>query len=62
VVGFNRGALSFWKRLGFREEGVQRQGYFHDGTFHDFIMMSVLEDEWRARQDGTTVPAAGSES
>ena len=47
VVGFNEAALSFWKKLGFREEGVQRDGYFHDGTFHDFVMMCILEDEWR---------------
>jgi RimJ/RimL family protein N-acetyltransferase len=47
VVGFNERALSFWKRLGFREEGLQREGYFHDGAFHDFVMMCVLEDEWR---------------
>jgi diamine N-acetyltransferase len=46
VVGFNDAALRFWKRLGFREEGVQRDGYFHDGRFYDFVMMSILEDEW----------------
>ena len=63
VVGFNDGALSFWRRLGFREEGVQRQGYFHDGAFHDFVMMSVLEDEWRARPEraGGAEPPDGSE-
>ncbi|MBN2564788.1 MAG: GNAT family N-acetyltransferase [Candidatus Eisenbacteria bacterium] len=46
VVGFNEAALRFWKRLGFREEGVQRDGYFHGGRFHDFVMMSILEAEW----------------
>jgi len=48
VVGFNEAALSFWKKLGFREEGLQRDGYIHDGAFHDFVMMCILEDEWRA--------------
>jgi diamine N-acetyltransferase len=52
VVGFNDGALRFWKRLGFQEEGVQKDGYLHDGRFHDFVMMSMLEDDWRARHDG----------
>ena len=56
VVGFNEMALSFWKGLGFREEGVQRDGYFHDGAFHDFVMMSVLEDEWRERYGGAGAP------
>jgi RimJ/RimL family protein N-acetyltransferase len=65
VVGFNKRALKFWRSLGFREEGVQRDGYFHDGGFHDFVMMSVLENEWRAlqvadRPGGQTPPEAGS--
>ena len=50
VVGFHEPALNYWKKLGFREEGVQRDGYFHEGAFHDFVMMSILEDEWRALQ------------
>jgi RimJ/RimL family protein N-acetyltransferase len=49
VVGFHEPALRFWEKLGFQREGVQRDGYFHGGVFHDFVMMSILEDEWRAR-------------
>ncbi len=45
VVGFNERALRFWESLGFRREGVQRDGYFHAGRFHDFVMMSLLEGE-----------------
>lgn len=52
VVGFHEEALRFWERLGFRREGVQRDGYMLDGTFHDFVMMSILEDEWRAGRAG----------
>lgn len=52
VVGFNEQALAFWKKLGFRDEGVQRDGYIHDGAFHDFVMMSILEDEWRELYGG----------
>lgn len=48
VVGFHEAALRFWERLGFRREGVERDGYFLGGAFHDFVMMSILEDEWRA--------------
>jgi diamine N-acetyltransferase len=48
VVGFHEPALRFWERLGFRREGVQREGYLLDGTFHDFVMMSILEGDWRA--------------
>jgi diamine N-acetyltransferase len=49
VVGFNEGALRFWERLGFRREGVQRDGYLAEGRYHDFVMMSLLEGEYRGR-------------
>jgi len=50
VVGFNEPALRFWKGLGFREEGIQRDGYLVEDGYHDFVMMCLLEDEWRERQ------------
>lgn len=46
VVGFNERALRFWKCLGFKKEGIQRDGYYCDGRHSDFVMMSVLEDEY----------------
>lgn len=46
VVGFNKRALRFWEGLGFKKEGVWRDGYFCDGQYSDFIMMSILEDEY----------------
>lgn len=50
VVGFNRRALRFWRGLGFREEGVERDGYLCDGEYSDFVMMSILEDEYKAQK------------
>jgi len=47
VVGFNERALRFWTKIGFRKEGVQRDGYYYDGQYHDFVLMSILEDEFR---------------
>jgi diamine N-acetyltransferase len=47
VVGFNERALRFWAKNGFRKEGVQRDGYLYNGTYYDFVMMSILEDEFR---------------
>lgn len=47
VVGFNERALRFYQKVGFRQEGVQRDGYFYDHRYHDFVMMSILEDEYR---------------
>ncbi len=48
VVGFNTDALRFYEKAGFRKEGLQRDGYYHDQDYHDFVMMSILEDEFRA--------------
>ncbi len=47
VVGFNERALAFWESLGFRREGIQREGYFHGGRFHDFVMMARLASDPR---------------
>ena len=45
VVGLNTRAISYWKRLGFKQEGLQEQGYFYDGVFSDFVMMRALKNE-----------------
>jgi len=47
VVGFNERALRFWESLGFKREGVERDGYYYDNEFSDGIMMSILEDEYK---------------
>jgi len=46
VVALNVQAVKYWERLGFRQEGIQEQGYFHDGEFSDFIMMRLLASEY----------------
>jgi diamine N-acetyltransferase len=47
VVGFNERALRFYEKIGFRREGIQRDGYYYNHEFSDFVMMSILEDEYR---------------
>ncbi len=47
VVGFNERALRFYEKIGFQREGIQRDGYFCNHQFSDFVMMSILEDEFR---------------
>ena len=49
VVGFNQDALHFYEKLGFQREGVQRDGYYYAHRYHEFVMMSLLEDEFRLR-------------
>ena len=46
VVGFNKKAIRFWKSLGFKKEGVEREEYYCDKKYSDFIMMSILESEY----------------
>jgi diamine N-acetyltransferase len=57
VVGFNTGALNFYEQLGFRREGIQREGYYYDHRYHDFVMMGMLEHEFlerlKEKEDGS---------
>lgn len=48
VVGFHEEGLKYWEGLGFRREGTLRDGYFLNGVFHDFVMLSILAPEWQA--------------
>ena len=47
VFAFNEDAISTYEKLGFREEGRLREALKRDGAFHDAILMSILESEWR---------------
>ncbi|MGH3086867.1 MAG: GNAT family N-acetyltransferase [Rubrobacteraceae bacterium] len=47
VFAFNEEAISTYEKLGFEEEGRLRRAIKRDGEFHDAILMSVLESEWR---------------
>jgi RimJ/RimL family protein N-acetyltransferase len=49
VVGFNTGALRFYERLGFKQEGVQQDGYYSGHRYYDFVMMRLLEEEFRQK-------------
>lgn len=51
VVGFNKRALHFYEKNGFKKEGVLREGYLYEGKFYDFIMMSILDDEFRKNRN-----------
>ena len=53
VVGFNTQALKFYEQLGFQREGIQRDGYYYAHRYHDFVMMSLLADEFVGKQKET---------
>ncbi len=51
VFDFNAEAIRYYEKNGFHREGVLRDGYFCDGAFHDVILMSILQDEYRVPCD-----------
>ena len=46
VVKKNTDALRFYEKIGFKQEGVQEQGYYCEGEYSDFVMMRILRHEW----------------
>jgi RimJ/RimL family protein N-acetyltransferase len=47
VFAFNEDAISTYEKLGFREEGRLRKALKRDDGFHDAILMSISQSEWR---------------
>jgi RimJ/RimL family protein N-acetyltransferase len=46
IFSTNQRSRRVYERLGFQEEGVLREEYFHEGTWHDMARMSLLGREW----------------
>lgn len=46
VASYNTVARNLYHGLGFVHEGVQRQGLLKDYDFYDYIMMSILRNEY----------------
>jgi RimJ/RimL family protein N-acetyltransferase len=49
VVEQNTRAMRFWTNIGFIEEGRQKDGFFRRGEYSDFVMMYMLEGEFRRK-------------
>jgi RimJ/RimL family protein N-acetyltransferase len=47
VFSFNERAQRVYAKLGFVREGALRESYFRAGAFHDTLVMSILQEEWR---------------
>lgn len=58
VHTFNDRARAVYGKLGYQEEGVRRDATFHDGRFHDEVIMSALAREWTS---GSEAVAPSSE-
>lgn len=44
----NKAAHHIYESCGFRQEGLLREAMMHNGKYCDFLVMSILESEWRA--------------
>jgi len=49
VASYNERAISLYKSLGFKQEGVQREALYKNDKYHDYIIMSILKDEYDGR-------------
>jgi RimJ/RimL family protein N-acetyltransferase len=63
VYTFNERGIRSYKRLGFEEEGRQREALFRHGAWHDVILMAILQHEYFERhgrtEDGGVADVAG---
>jgi RimJ/RimL family protein N-acetyltransferase len=46
VFEHNARSRRTWTRIGFKEEGILRDEYFHEGKRHNMVRMGMLEGEW----------------
>jgi RimJ/RimL family protein N-acetyltransferase len=44
----NLRAQGIYRRIGFVDEGILREEYFHQDRWHDMVRLSMLDREWRA--------------
>ncbi|NBI30005.1 GNAT family N-acetyltransferase [Chengkuizengella marina] len=48
VFTFNKRAAHVYEKLGFKIEGIQRDRLYFNHQYHDAILMSILEEEYRS--------------
>ncbi|KAK3378572.1 acyl-CoA N-acyltransferase [Podospora didyma] len=51
ALSYNPSAIALYKKLGFVEEGRNREAILYERKWHDLVLMSVLEDEWEQRKN-----------
>jgi len=47
----NMPAIHVYESLGFIREGINRQAFFHEGTWYDIYDYGLLQSEWRSKID-----------
>lgn len=61
AFSYNHNALKLYRRLGFVDEGREREAVLYLRKWHDIVNLSMLEHEWEAlRNSETTGPDVAS--
>jgi len=47
VISFNERSLRMHRKVGFKEEGRQREAIFKNGRFYDHVNFGLLRSEWQ---------------
>lgn len=55
VLAFNQRAIRSYRKCGFVQEGVEREGAWLNGRWESDVWMSILEDEYRANEKSSRV-------
>lgn len=53
VFEFNERAIHVYENIGFKREGIKRDGWFFNHKYYNAIVMGILEDEFRERYINT---------
>ncbi|MCB2299159.1 GNAT family N-acetyltransferase [Clostridium tagluense] len=49
VFNYNERGIHVYEKMGFKKEGIKREGWFFNHKYYDVMTMSILEDEFRAK-------------
>lgn len=47
VMEYNERAIHVYNKVGFKEVGRKREAYFLQGSYHDIVVMDILEEEFQ---------------
>lgn len=53
VAAFNDSSIRIVEKIGFSEEGIQRQQDLVDGEYQDVHLYGLLKPDWKELNDGT---------
>ncbi|PRR81188.1 GNAT family N-acetyltransferase [Clostridium vincentii] len=49
AFSFNTRAIHVYEKIGFKKEGIRRDGWFFNNKYYDMVTMGILEEEFREK-------------